>query len=360
MSKISKLMPLVIVIILTAGCATQQPVQSMRFFWPQLPERPRVEWLDAYASELDFPKEGFAKFARNITGEDIPLRFRQPLDIRSDGNGLVYISDPGLASVLVYDLKNKSVRQFGSTSSYASFEAPTSLALDSAGNVYVNDVKKRAILVFTKDEKPLRSISTAENVQHNGGIAVDSQRNRLLVTDARDHKVVVFSLDGAFQFSFGKRGIEDGEFNYPVALTVNHRGEIIVGDAMNGRVQIFDAAGKFLRKFGSHGDSPSEFQILKDVAVDSDDNIYITDGKGHHIVIYSQAGEYLLTIGGLYGISNTGKIAPGGFLMPQGIDIDANDKIFVVDQLNLRFQVFQYLSDGFVSKHPIEGYLPRP
>jgi hypothetical protein len=36
---------------------------------------------------------------------------------------------------------------------------------------------------------------------------------------------------------------------------------------------------------------------------------------------------------------------PGTFWMPAGIHIDGKDRIFVVDQLNHRVQVFQYLKN---------------
>jgi sugar lactone lactonase YvrE len=96
--------------------------------------------------------------------------------------------------------------------------------------------------------------------------------------------------------------------------------------------------------------------LLKGVAVDSDDNIYVTEGKGNKIIIFSTNGEWLLTVGGQYSALTSGRVAPGGFLLPQGIDIDKNDRIFVVDQLNKRFQEFQYISDSFLKQHPIEGY----
>lgn len=141
-----------------------------------------------------------------------------------------------------------------------------------------------------------------------------------------------------------------------MAVAINHKGEIIVGDAMNARVQIFDQDGKFLRKFGRRGDGPADFQIMKGVAVDSEDHIYVTEGKGHKLIIFGTNGEYLLTVGGLYSAITTGKQAPGGFVIPQGVFIDDKDVIYVVDQLNRRFQVFQYISDDFLKRNPIPGW----
>jgi hypothetical protein len=60
-------------------------------------------------------------------------------------------------------------------------------------------------------------------------------------------------------------------------------------------------------------------------------------------------GNLLLVVGGPYS-----GLAPGGFNLPMDISIDKNDRIFVVDQLNLAIQVFQYLNEEYLKKNPIE------
>ena len=342
---------------LIAGCAAEQ-AEVRHFYWPQLPERPRIEWKKSYASQLDFPKTGFESFITGIAGEDEPVRFEKPLDIKSTGDGKVYVSDPGNSMVYVYDMVNREVHMLGRDDAVGLFRNPVGIALDPQGNLYVADPAQNSVLIFDRNEKPVRSIPMKETVERPTGLAFDAKNNHLLVVDSKGHRVFIYKPDGTLVGSFGKRGNGDGEFNYPGAITVDHQGEIVVVDTMNARVEIFDGSGKFLRKFGNRGDGPSDFQLLKGVAVDSDDDIYVTDGKASKIVIYSSKGEYLLTIGGLYSALTTGKEAPGGFVIPEGIDIDKNDTIYVVDQLNKRFQVFQYISDKYLAEHPVPGYVP--
>jgi DNA-binding beta-propeller fold protein YncE len=348
---------LVLLHVWLVGCAAEKPV-ARRFFWPGLPERPRIEWLKSYSNQNDFIQGGFSSIISGIVGEVAPLNFEKPLDIKSDGEGKVYITDAGLAKVVVYDMVNKNVHTLN-PGGEAKFGRPVSLALDALGNVYVADAEEKSIFVFDKSERLVRIIDAAEKIKGFGGLAVDRGRQRLLCVDVRGHKVVVMSFTGDVLFTFGERGDEDGRFNFPGPVTVDKKGEIIVGDAMNSRVQVFNGDGKFLRKFGQRGDSPGEFQLLKGVAVDSDDNIYVTDGKGNKIGIYSPQGEFLLSFGARYSVLETGQEVAGGFVIPQGIDIDKNDKIYIVDQMNLRFQVFQYISDSFLEKNPIAGYPPK-
>ncbi len=342
---------------LFAGCAGQQ-VKSERFFWPPLPDRPRLEWLNAYHNRLDLPQQGFSKVMGAIVGQDEGLAFKKPLDIASDGNGKVYVTDPGLGGVVVYDFVKSDVHLLAGNDALRMFKQVGALTVDNEGNLYIADMQKKLVMIFDKNENPVRSINIDTHVVQPGGLAVDSGRKRLIVVDGKGHKVVLFSLDGTFIANFGERGARDGEFNFPFPVALTSKGEIVVGDVMNARVQVFDSDGKFLRKFGTRGDGLADFQILKGVAVDSEDNIYVTDGRGHKMMIFSSKGDYLLTIGGQYAAISTGRIAPGGFLIPQGIDIDKNDVIYVVDQLNMRFQVFQYISDSRLNSYPIPGQSP--
>lgn len=339
---------------LFAGCAGP-PVKSERFFWPPLPDRPRLEWLGAYSSQNDFPKEGFAAFMEKIVGGEEVMSLTKPVDIYSDGKGQVYVADPGLRGVAVFNMTERQVAMLGGENASSQFTTPVSVTGDTQGNVYVSDADKGRILIFDSNGVLRRFVDTKPHVQRNGGVALDEKRQRMLVLDTREHRVVVLDMQGNLLTAIGKRGGEDGEFNFPVAVTLNHKGEIIVADAMNARIQVFDNDGKFLRKFGRRGDGPADFQIIKGVAVDSEDHIYVTDGKGHKLVIFGTNGEYLLTVGGLYSSITSGKQAPGGFVIPQGICIDDKDVIYVVDQLNRRFQVFQYVSDAFLGRNPIQG-----
>jgi DNA-binding beta-propeller fold protein YncE len=346
-----------VLLALVAGCAAPQQ-STRRFFWPGLPERPRIEWLKSYSNQNDFPKSGMAKFAAAVVGENEPLSFEKPLEIRSDGAGRVFVSDPGIPGVFIYDMNRGEVYLLGREKGTTLFSRPVALAIDDQANLYVMEAERKVVMVYDKNERLVRTIALTPHMSSGGGIAVDNARQHLVCIDTRGHQVAIFDLAGTFITKFGKRGDGDGEFNFPGPVTVNSKGEIIVGDSMNARIQVFDPAGKFLRKFGHRGDGLSEFQLLKGVAVDSDDNVYVTDGKGNKVEIFNEKGDYLLTFGGRYSVLIARKEAPGGFVLPQGIYIDKTDTIYVVDQANLRFQVFRYISDNFLKNNPIPGYPP--
>lgn len=349
--RLLKTLAICITVLLLTGCAASAPSKK-RYFWPPLPERPRIEWVGAYSSQLDLPITTGRKVKWVLVGDDAPITFFNPLDIKSDGKGRVFVADPGGAVVFVYDKNQSEVRILPRKRDEIRFRQPVSVALDEEGVLFVADRWLGLVLLYSPDEEFRGVIDIRKHVQKVAAIAVDKPRKRLLVTDTKNHTINVFTLSGEFLFKFGGHGEGDGKFSYPIALTVNRSGEIVVADTLNARIQIFDGNGVFLRKFGQRGSGIGDFQLIKGVATDSDGNIYVTDGLSHRILVYSSTGEFLLPVGGMYSIASR-KVAPGGFVIPQGIDIDRNDTIYVVDQMNRRFQVFQYMSDEYVRQHPL-------
>jgi len=352
---IAQIAGLLVMIGLLAGCAAKLPVAERRYFWPQLPDTPRIEWLGTYQSQLDLrPAAWYAA----IIGEEEQHSLDKPLYIASDGAGKVYVSDLFQLAFLVFDFRAKDVHLLGGQEAAGLFGHPTGVDLDAAGNVYAGDNGKKKIFVFGPDEKPVRTLDLSAAVKSIGDFAIDRERQRIVVPDAQEHKVAVFDLTGKLLFSFGKRGDADGEMNFPVAVALGKGGEIFVCDAMNARIQRFAPDGKFLLKFGERGDSPGSFSLLKGVAIDSENHVYVTDGKANSILIFSDKGEFLTSIGASFAVVPGARVTPGGFLIPQGIHIDRNDTIFVVDQLNRRFQKFQYITDRYLQERPIPGYRP--
>ncbi len=346
---------LCLALLFLSGCAgPQQETKQRRYFWPPLPDTPKIEWIGAYSSQNDFPKTSGQMFKESIVGETDSKTFQKPWGVVSNGEGKVYVTDNQAAAVIVYDLNAKTVEYLGKENYEGLFESPMGIALDGSGNLYVSDSKKNRVFVFTKDGEPVMAIGDDSTLNWPTGIAVNSKTGRLYVPNARSSNVAVFDLAGKHLFSFGKMGSLERYFNRPAAVAIDSKGNVIVSDAMNARIQIFDQDGQFIRAFGRRGDGLTDFQQIKGVAVDKEDNIYVVDGRANRFLIFNQSGEALLVVGGAASIQIMGKASPGGFLLPQDIYIDKNNTIFIVDSLNRRFQIFQVIDDGWLKKHPIE------
>lgn len=350
MSRWLSIVRLFIIALITAnfiaGCASQNILRQERYFWPPPPNTARIEWLHAYKSQLDIEKTGLQRFFASISGDDQPIPFVKPLEIKSIPElQRFYVTDIGRPAVVVYDLGLHEARTLETPAWAPAIRHPISIAYDTDFNLYLLEQSSNSIIVFNKSEKCQRVIKlSAIPVVRPVSMSLDRSKGRLYIADGAAKKIHVLDLQGRLLFSFGSGGDGDGRFNLPIGIAVNSLGEIIVADAFNVTVQIFSSEGKFISKFGNRGDGAGDFQLIKSIAVDSENNIYVVDSRSHNISIFNRQGELLLVLGGYYVADSTGKLAPGGFSLPIGIDIDSTDKIFVVDQLNARVQVFQYLS----------------
>lgn len=339
-----------IIFMFLTGCASTT-VDLNRYFWPPLPDEPRIEWLGAYGSESDVKDKSWLS---DFVGDE-PFSFNRPLFPTSDGAGRIYVTDQEVGGLIRIDLAKKEMKFLGDAAAAAFFTSPSGVALDKNGNVYAADSKSGKVMVFDPNGLPSSVLDLSRYAKNIGGIAIDKIREHLIIPETRTHKILVFDLQGKLLNSIGKQGNGDGEFNYPTAVAVDKSGNIFVCDSMNARIQWFTPDLKFISKFGKRGDKIGEFNIIKSVAVDSEGHIYVTDGKSNHFGIYNEQGEVLLSVGGTFVARPGLSVSPGGFLLPQGIYIDQNDSIYIADFMNSRIQVFQYLNEKYLKEHPVSA-----
>lgn len=347
-----KISEIILLALFCASCSAPNKLSTERYFWPPPPDVARIEWLKTYSSQLDIEKTSSQLFWDSIAGEDAPRSLLKPVEVKSVPElNKFFVSDISRGAVVVFDIAAKAMRTLEIPDGAPLLRLPLSIAIDKKGFIYVLERRSASVLVFDNLEKYRKTFSLkAVSVNSPTSMLIDKKNDHIYVADASSRKIVVTDINGKFIRSIGGLGEEDGQFNLPVAMAINSQGELIVADAFSANIQIFDNNGRFIRKFGKRGDSLGNFQLIKALAVDSSDNIYIVDGRAHNILIFNQQGELLLIFGGFYAVSETGKIAPGGFSLPIGIDIDSTDKIYVVDQMNARIQIFQYFSEEYLQR----------
>lgn len=338
---------------LLTGCAAPQKQVQRRYFWPPLPEEPKIEWIARYASQHDFPKTASQQFMESLVGADAPRKFSNPWGIASDGEGKIYVADTTGGIVVIYDLNKKTINEMGQGVYAALFKNPIDADIDATGNIYVSDSAKNRVFAFSRDERPLMTIGSAENMDWPAGIGIDRKLNRLYVANTHSHNVSVFDLaDGKHLFSFGERGGADGKFNFPTDVVVDSGGNVYVVDSINARIQAFDKDGTFKLKFGIRGDSMTSFKLPKGISINRDDYLFITDAMANRILVYDTKGVSLLTFGGLETGGARGVI--GGFSAPRGIYVDKKEQLYIIDAMMKEFEMFQIINEEWLKEHPIQ------
>ncbi|MEK9138013.1 MAG: 6-bladed beta-propeller [Bacteroidota bacterium] len=322
------------------GTAAAQQRASEELYWPKPPGTPRIQFLYAFSGKQDLgiEKSFWRKLADVVFGEEKDINnIIRPQGVTVDAEGRVYVTDIGAKGVHVFDFEEKEYKLI-TGSDDTRLVSPVGVAVSPAGSLYVSDSELGAILVFNRHGDYEFSISG--ELKRPTGLWLSS--GFLYVVDTGANMVVVFDLDGHEKFRFGRRGVENGEFNFPVYVCAGvvpkteALDKLYLVDAMNFRLQILQPDGKFLSKFGKLGDGIGDFARPKGVALDSQGHIYVADALYDVIQVFDQNGQILLAFGG----TGTGF---GSFYLPAGIAIDAKDRIYVVDSGNRRVQVFQFL-----------------
>jgi DNA-binding beta-propeller fold protein YncE len=330
---------LVSVLGLLTGCVatptkTESKVDTSNLTWPLPPDEPRIRFVAEYRGEADFQKDDLKKSLFGDEKSGTKLMKPHSVTASEDGN-TIYVTDPQLQGVVVFDLKNKRAGQMV-TDAHGGLRNPIEIESDKRGRLFVTDSVRNEVLVYSPEGKTLLALGKKEDLGRPTGLALDEARNRVYVADTIKHRIVVYDLDGNFVAEFGQRGSEPGQYNYPVHLAIDQEGRLLVSDTGNFRIQIVDGQGRFISTFGQVGDGLGNFSRPKGIALDSDANIYVADAAFNNFQIFDRDGRLLLFVG------SAGDL-PGMFLLPTGMHIDAQDKVYVVDSVNARVQVFQYL-----------------
>ena len=124
-----------------------------------------------------------------------------------------------------------------------------------------------------------------------------NERNEIAVTDCNS-RVQIFSSDGTYLRSFGSKGDQEGEFDYPTGIAYLDNGNIVVADSGNNRLQIFTGKGEYLTKIGGEGSVDHKFDFPWGISVDSDGNIIVADSNNKLIKIFTPSGQFLRKFGG--------------------------------------------------------------
>ncbi|MCV0399860.1 MAG: 6-bladed beta-propeller [Nitrosarchaeum sp.] len=208
------------------------------------------------------------------------------------------------------------------------FSHPQSVAVDSEGNVYVTDLGNKRVQKFSSDGQFQTTWGKSGTLEgefhHPSGIAVDD--DHVFVADRDLHRIQKFDHDGNFVSQWGKKGIYEGQFKYPNGIVVSGNFVYVV-DTGNQRVQKFTTDGDFVSSFGSSGLGKGELLIALGIDADSSGNLYVTDKGNGNIEKFDPDGNHIESLK-YYGANYA--------FTPEGIAIDSNDELFVINSANDR------------------------
>lgn len=325
------------------ACATApQPPAVAPLVYPPPPEQARFIFERTLSFSDNVTKATFSDRLKVLaTGAPKEVQgLTKPYDVAAYQNR-VYVTDTVLKAVVMFDIPNGRYVEFGMEEP-GLLVKPAGIAISSLNEIFVADVAANRVVVYDLEGRYLRSIGDQNYLERPSDVALDLAAARLYVVDAggvesQVHRVQVFDArTGAFLQSIGKRGQNDGEFNFPLQAAVAPSGKLYVVDSGNFRVQVFNPDGSFAAAFGSLGRHPGQFARPKGIATDGEGNIYVVDTAFGNVQIFNEAGQLLLFIGERAQVGS-----PGKYMLPAGIDIDEEGRIYLVDQFFRKVDIFR-------------------
>ena len=220
------------------------------------------------------------------------------------------------------------------------------------------------------------------------GVAVNEQ-DEIAVSDVGNHKIHLFKSDGTHIKSFGGKGAQHGEFDWPSGIVFHGANVIVAEQSKNSRVQNLSGQGEYLSHFGGFGSLDHQLNCATGLSIDSDGNIIVADMNNKLIKIFSAGGQLLDKLGSkgsftqpchciqhdnylivsdrgnhsvkyfdrrgnfLYKFGREGN-AYGEFNNPACLSMDKVGHLMVCDSSNHRIQVFD-VSGNFVAKFGTKG-----
>ena len=114
---------------------------------------------------------------------------------------------------------------------------------------------------------------------------------------------------------WGKAGRGNGQFANANGIAVDKAGNVYVADSDNHRIQVFSAQGAFMRKWGSEGGGNGQFEIAEDVEVAPDGTVWVADQQNSRLQAFSATGVFKTAIGVPDGLPRAVGVAQDGSVL---------------------------------------------
>lgn len=213
---------------------------------------------------------------------------------------------------------------------------PNDLFASVDGTVYISDGKGRKVMQVDRDGRFLKEFTDKENLNQPVSVTVDQRGLRIFVADGLYDRVVVFGPDGRALYGIGERGDGPDNFKHIRGMVQGRNGLLYVVNGLQQKIQAYGLDGTFMGSFGQ-----GAFSSPEGIAVDDDGRLYLVDRLTHRILIFRDGK--LVEQYGRHGAR------PGEFNQPSRLAFH-NGMLFVADTGNGRVQVFKVVPENFLSE----------
>jgi len=348
--------PLLLVACTTAP--TTPPPTTPEILFPPPPETARFVFERTIRSSADLAQEEYpGGWRQALTGErQTATALAKPFDVEACG-GTVYVSDTVARRVFAFDARERRFITIGKDEP-GRLHKPLGVATDRECNLYVADATLGQVVVYDRAGTHLRSLGGQRWFERLSHVAVTADGASVFAVDTGGvgnaaHRIRVFDgRSGAHLRDIGSRGRDAGQLNLPRDIALGADGAVYVVDGGNFRVQVFSQAGEPLREIGELGRLYGQFARPKGLALDAAGNVYVSDTSHGNFQIFDTEGNLLLFVG-----ARSETPGPASYMLPGGIDVDEDGRVYLVDQYFKKIDVYRpaalSATDGLLGAWPV-------
>jgi sugar lactone lactonase YvrE len=258
-----------------------------------------------------------------------------PKYLATDASGNIILSDDH--KVQTFSTSGEFLSEFGEGSGTGDYQFNTNYGVTwgNDGKMYVADSNNHRVMVYSSAGIFDFKIGTGSLGTGNGEfnypreVAINSA-GKIYVVDTNNHRVQIFSSTGVYESQIGSGAIStnDGEFYSPSSIKIDSDGKIYIADSQNSRIQVFSSTNVFEYSIGSSGSGDGQFNVVNQIAFDSTGKLFATDYNNNRIQVFTKSGTFLYAFGSktLYPYATLGYMSK-----PQGITIDHDDNVYVAE-----------------------------
>jgi len=275
-----------------------------------------------------------------------PGQFQAPRGLAFAPDGTFYVADSRNNRIQHFSADGTPLQSWGSfvdastgNAPGGTFNEPWGVGVAPDGSVYVTDTWNHRVQKFTADGKFIMMwgyFGQAEKPEAFWGprdVWIDNQ-GRVFVVDTGNKRIVIFDSDGNYINQFGSAGMELGQFDEPVGITLSDNELLYVVDTWNQRIQSFTSDSNLtqfypFRNWEVKGWYGQSLENKPYIAADAQGNVYVTDPEATRILEFNPDGQYVRGWGEYNSTSENLSIYSGVAIDPQG-------RIWVTDAANNR------------------------
>jgi DNA-binding beta-propeller fold protein YncE len=251
------------------------------------------------------------------------------------------VSDTALHQLHVYDLAGTHKLQLEHYPGGHALDA-RGLAYNADGTrLYVADGASKGCRILDQDWNLTGKFGTAGKNpgEFESPSAAVVLGDRVLVADASNSTLQVFTPLGVYLSTAATQGTADGLLDAPSVMLLGTGGTVFVSDTNNNRIQTFKAADASFDKVLDYPPADGGPLLAPDgLAQDFRGWLYVSDTGNHRVVVFDSSGKFLFHFGADGALTVEFSTASG----PRGMALDqTTGYLYVCDPGNHRIAVFK-------------------